>query len=478
MRTTVLLPLVPLLAVVCCRGFAADPSPDDSPRRTATVRLVEGCLPSVAAIRCFQLTAPGVHTVGWGSGSVIHPAGYVLTNDHVLGQAPVGDAMLPGLAPLPFRIVARLPHEDMALIKIDAGRPLKRMPLGRSHDLMLGEPTIAIGNPDGIAHTVSTGIVSGLDRTVATPHSFLPHLVQTDAAVSGGSSGGPLINALGQQIGMVSGKRQGAENINFAIVVDHVRTMFPRMLAVEDRYGFHLGIDVDMLAPSARVAGVAAGSPAALAGVQVNDVVRQVADQEIEHGVDFLIALVDRQPGQPLPLLLDRGGRSVPIEVALTKLPGPATVAADGLLPGLRFAVYVGEWKRLPDVGLLQPLKTGRVDRASLASIEPPAENFAVRFTGYVRIPAAGLYTFSTTSDDGSRLAIADRLVVDNDGLHGTRESSGIARLEAGLHPITIDFFQGSGEQVLDVSIEGPNLAKRPLAADVLFVPGEPNKSR
>lgn len=474
MRTTAILALAAWATSPAC---AADQPAVASPRHTATVQLVERCLPSVAAIRCFQLTAPGVHTVGWGSGSVIHPAGYILTNDHVLGQAPVGDAMLPGLAPLPFRIVARLPQEDMALIKIDAGAPLRRMPLGRSHDLMLGEPTIAIGNPDGIAHTVSTGIVSGLDRTVATEHSFLSHLVQTDAAVSGGSSGGPLINALGQQIGMVSGKRPGAENINFAIVVDHVRAMFPRMMAAEDRYGFHLGVEVDMLGPVARVVAVATGSPAARAGVRVGDVVRRLADQDVEHGVDFQIALVDRRVGQTLRLVMDRDGREVEATVTLSELPGPAAVGPEGFVPGLRFAIAGGVWQTLPDFSRLQPFQTGRCDGVSLAAIAPPADNFAVRFTGYVRIPADGLYTFSTSSDDGSRLSIGDRLVVDNDGLHGVRESSGIARLKAGLYPITVEFFQGSGEQVLDVSIEGPNLAKRPLTPDFLFLPREPEKA-
>ncbi|MBM4022384.1 MAG: hypothetical protein FJ284_09120 [Planctomycetes bacterium] len=341
MRMTAILALAAWATSLAC---AADQPAASSPRHTATGQLVEHCLPSVAAIRCFQLAAPGVHTVRWGSGSVVHPAGYILTNDHVLRQAPVGDAMLPGLAPLPFRIVARLPQEDVALIKIDAGAPLRRMPLGRSHDLMLGEPTIAIGSPDGITHTVSTGIVSGLDHTVAKEHSFLSHLVQTDAAVSGGTSGGPLSNALGQQIGMVSDKRPPAENSNFAIVVDHIRAMFPRMMAAEDRFA-------------------------------------------------------------------------------------------------------------------------------------PPADNFAVRFTGYVRMPADGLYTSSTSSDDGSRLSIGDRRVVDNDDLHGVRESSGIARLKAGLYLITVEFFQGGGEQGLDVSIEGPNLAKRPLMPDFLFLPRAPAKA-
>lgn len=467
--------LVVLALIMTARGTAAAAGADPlAARHTDTVRLVERCLPSVVALRCLRQDGPNaVLTVG--SGSVIHEAGYILTNDHVVGEVAAGDAILPGHAPLPFRLVARLPHEDMAVIKIDPPGPLPRLPLGRSADLMLGEPTLVIGNPDGIAHTVSTGIVSGLNRAVSTEHGHLPQLVQTNAAVSGGSSGGPLINAVGQLIGMISGKRPGGENLNFAIAIDHVRGSFPRLLAAEERCGFSLGMEVDMFGPSARVTGVATDSPAARAGVRRGDTVQRIDRRAVADGIDFHIALLDRRPGQTLSFDLDRAGTPLAADVTLAAFPDPDPVDIVGVLPGLRYAVFPGGWERLPDFASLRPAAVGTVDRVTLAPFESLPANFAVRFTGFIRVPADGLYTLFMASDDGSRLVVGDRPVVDNDGLHDDRESSGLVRLRAGLHPLRVEFFQGEGEKTLRVSIAGPNLGKRDLPPDMLFFRGEPS---
>ena len=105
--------------------------------------------------------------------------------------------------------------------------------------------------------TVSEGIVSGLKQATSTEQAFLPVMIRTSAAISGGSSGGPLINALGQQIGVVTSRKADAENIGFAIAIDRVRQMLPVMLAAEERNGFQLGLAIDMLASAAKVVWVA-----------------------------------------------------------------------------------------------------------------------------------------------------------------------------------------------------------------------------
>ena len=157
------------------------------------------------------------------------------------------------MPPLPFKVIAGMSSEDMALIKVDAGKELQILPIGRSDDLMLGEPVLVIGNPVGLNHSVSTGIISGLNRSAATGGAFLPWLVQTSAAVSGGNSGGPLINALGKQIGIITSKRLDSENINFAIAADRIREVFSRLIAAELRYGFRLGVEIDMYEINAKV---------------------------------------------------------------------------------------------------------------------------------------------------------------------------------------------------------------------------------
>ncbi|MDP6207498.1 MAG: trypsin-like peptidase domain-containing protein, partial [Roseibacillus sp.] len=290
-------------------------------RYTPAVRLVEQSLPSVASIQTVQgQEAPGVFTMGIGSASVIHGDGYLLTNEHVLKRMHQGQALLPGRPQLPFRIIARMSSEDLALIKVEAGEPLRPIPIGRSDDLMLGEPVLIIGNPGGLTHSVSTGVVSGLRRSTAVGGIFLPRMVQTSAAVSGGNSGGPLINALGEQIGVVTSKKLDGENINFAITADRVREMFPALLSAELRSGFALGVEVDMYAPLGRVTEVRKDSPAARAGIGSGDVIVQLDGKDIGHGFDFHLALVDRKPGESLKIQFEREGEKVVAEVELGEL--------------------------------------------------------------------------------------------------------------------------------------------------------------
>ena len=172
-----------------------------SERITKTVQIIKKSLPSVASIQTFKESGtPGVYNVQAGSASVIHESGYLSTNDHVISGIIQGNAILYGKAPLPFKTIARMSSEDLAIIKIETENPLEPIPIGRSNDLMLGEPILTIGNPGGLNHSVSTGIISGINRSTSTGAAFLPWMIQTSAAVSGGNSGGPLINALGEQI--------------------------------------------------------------------------------------------------------------------------------------------------------------------------------------------------------------------------------------------------------------------------------------
>ena len=141
--------------------------------------------------------------------------------------------------------------------------------------------------------------------------------------------------------------------------------------------------------------------------------------------------------------------------------PLPA-IEVDGLTAGLHYDYYEGEWQALPDFDKLEPLKSGAVDNFTF---EPrnQAERFGFRYRGYVIAPRAGVYTFYVNSDDGSRLYFGDRLVVDNDGLHGATEKSGRIALAAGAHPITVEFFERTGGDELSVSYAGPGIKKSPI---------------
>jgi glucose/arabinose dehydrogenase/chitodextrinase len=140
---------------------------------------------------------------------------------------------------------------------------------------------------------------------------------------------------------------------------------------------------------------------------------------------------------------------------------------------GLTYSYYEGGFSQLPQFSTLKTVRSGRVATFSLSPASRQ-DQFAMRYTGAVRVPTDGLYTFYTSSDDGSRLYIGERLVVDNDGLHAAEERSGSLYLRAGLHPIEVVFFENGGGQVLDVSYAGPGLSKRTIPASALVSEGSP----
>jgi len=135
--------------------------------------------------------------------------------------------------------------------------------------------------------------------------------------------------------------------------------------------------------------------------------------------------------------------------------------------PGLAYAYYEGEFDILLDFGVLEPVAEGRA-KGFDRDVRQRTEHYALRFNGYIEVPRDGIYTFYLKSDDGARLYIGDRVVVDNDGVHGALEKSGVLALRAGLHPVTVTYFELTGGEALEVMYEGPGVAKRWISADML----------
>jgi alpha-L-fucosidase len=148
-------------------------------------------------------------------------------------------------------------------------------------------------------------------------------------------------------------------------------------------------------------------------------------------------------------------------------LPQPA-VNVNKLRPGLQYAYYEGDWDRLPDFKNFQPVKTGALPNFSL-SPRKEGERYGFEYAGFIRVPETGVYAFFTESDDGSRLYIGDSLVVDNDGLHGMLEKTGVIALAAGLHPIRVNFFEKTGGDGLIVSFRSANIKKQQIPDAMLF---------
>jgi len=453
---------------------------DDDARRTDLVKLIERCSPSVVDINTASPIPnyPGSYTISWGTGSILHESGFVVTNHHVAQHRGQQRIILNMGESYEYRVIASSPSEDLAIIKADPPEPLVPIKLGRSNDLMLGEPVLVIGNPGGLTHTVSTGIVS---RLGAAGEGYLPGGIQINAAVNAGNSGGPVMNAHGEQIGVVVAKSLDTEGLGFAIQIDRLRAVLPNMLSAEMRYGFHLGLTVDPLGPTELasaegqaggvVTAVEADSPADAVGIEVGDIITQFGDMEIRDGMHFYLALVELQGGQEIPVLLLRNGEPMELAVTLEEIPPRQSEEVKGLSQGVRLDAFLGQWDALPDFEQLEPTSSGLVPQFALHVAGDRTVDFALLFTGYIEVPADGLYTFYTNSDDGSRLYIGDDLIVDNDGLHPPVESNGLIRLAAGKHPITVMFFQQAGGVALEVSYEGPGFDKQVIPPEVLFSP-------
>jgi serine protease Do len=167
-----------------------------------------------------------------GSGFIIHRDGYVVTNNHVIDRARQITVELDDGRKLPADLISTDPEADLALLKITDKNSFSTIALGDSSDLMIGEPAIAIGNPLGYSHSVSTGIVSALHRDLKDVEGkeSLDNLIQTDAAINPGNSGGPLLNAYGQVIGINTAIRSDAQNIGFAIPVNRLRDLIPELM--------------------------------------------------------------------------------------------------------------------------------------------------------------------------------------------------------------------------------------------------------
>jgi S1-C subfamily serine protease len=228
-----------------------------------------------------------------GSGFVIDASGDILTNNHVIdGATP--DSITVQFADkktVKAKVVGKDPSTDLALLKVDPeGLSLKALPLGSSKDVHVGDPTIAIGNPFGLDRTLTTGVVSALQRQIQAPNGFaIRDVIQTDAAINPGNSGGPLIDSAGRVIGINSqietggGGAQGNVGIGFAVPIDTAKSILENLKKGETVQRAYLGItsltvdgQLDALNlpvdHGALVQTVEANSPAELAGLKAGDV--------------------------------------------------------------------------------------------------------------------------------------------------------------------------------------------------------------
>ncbi len=455
--------ILPLLAALLLGPLAtlnaAEPELSaDSPRRTPTVELAAAAEPAVVAIYAEKNGA-----VNSGSGTVISPQGFILTNDHVV-RNHAGQVLFYDGSVRPFRVVGRSPEKDLAIILVSVKEPLNVLPLGRSHDVRIGEPVLVAGNPGGRGIVFSSGIVSSprmmIDAPIALwmqqfPDDTRDRFIQFDAASNPGNSGGPLINAEGQQIGVVSASNKAEQNINFAIPIDRMREWSARMLAPEVKGNFFFGIECDALANRALVTKVAADSPAARADIKPGDTLLRAGDMKLRHGLDWSLALVGHKAGAELSVERDRQGVKSSLTLTADTYPAFQAVDAGDTKPGLTFAVYpLDKPNRLPDFNALQAARQGVTTTLNPRTIEPKLPSFGLVLEGFIKLENDDWFRLIVESDDGSRVLLHDRAIIDNDGRHPPQQAGMVLRAAQGWHPLRIEFFELSGGSVLKLLIE------------------------
>jgi S1-C subfamily serine protease len=302
-------------------------------RPAGSVAAVAGrVLPAVVSLE-FRVGDQG----GFGSGVVIDGHGYVLTNNHVVAPAAsITQATLEAVfsdgTRLPARIVGRDPKTDLAVVKVDVANPTVAQ-LGRSSALKQGDPVIAIGSPLGLAGTVTSGIVSALDRPVRLEGdggqgNAVIDAIQTDAAINPGNSGGALVDAAGAVVGINTAIRTlgtsesgGSIGLGFAIPIDTARVIAQELIRTGHYQHAELGINAasvtDGKSDGARVQNVQQGSAAAEAGILENDVITKVGDRVIGSADALTVAVRERAIGERVPISLVRDGRPLVVTVTL-----------------------------------------------------------------------------------------------------------------------------------------------------------------
>ncbi|MBW3536678.1 MAG: trypsin-like peptidase domain-containing protein [Actinobacteria bacterium] len=317
-------------------GFSVVPQLAEPSGDLTIQQVLERIEPAVVSI---AIPGAGGQDAGAGTGFVVSSDGEVLTNAHVVTRAGTVEVTLPGeTEPRLADLVASDPRADLALLEIRDASGLATAELGRSSQLRVGQPVIAIGNALALTGgpSVTSGIVSALERTVEGDGQVLENMIQTDAAINPGNSGGPLVDANGRVVGVNTAVIRGlAEGIGFAIPSDIVRSVLDRLRTGQGTItaNGYLGVNVVTVTEEIRqrfdltpragaiVSEVDPTAPAAEAGVQTGDVIVEIGEDEIRSADDVLLAVRAIEPGTEVEMRWFRGSREMSATVTVASRP-------------------------------------------------------------------------------------------------------------------------------------------------------------
>ena len=322
-------------------------------RRTAITSAVARVSPSVVTVQTEVVEAVPADfyeqffggrsgrrsAAGLGSGFIVREDGVIVTNAHVVAGATKISVALRDGTTYPAKLLGADETNDLAVIKIEV-KGLPVAPLGTSSNLLIGEWAIAIGSPYGflLANTepsVTAGVVSGTGRNLAAESGgagVYVDMIQTDASINPGNSGGPLVNAMGEVIGVNSSiysPSGGSVGLGFAIPINRARRVTEDLLAHGVIRRPWVGIKLGVTQPGtpgspskgAVITSVVPGSPAARAGIQANDILVQSRDRLVHNAYDWEAERLELRVGDDVPLVVKRGGRDMKVSVKVADLP-------------------------------------------------------------------------------------------------------------------------------------------------------------
>ena len=357
---------------------------DYSDRKTPLVRAVAQCRASVVNLRgrkTIQLEESNSNEMkqvnGMGTGVIIDPRGYILTNYHVVQGVKQVQVTTNNNEKLIGRLIAHDPESDLALLKINASGPLPTIPIGTSSDLMLAETVAAVGNAYGYEHTVTVGIISQLGRTVqVNDDQVYRNLIQTDAPINPGNSGGPLLNLDGKMIGINVAVRIGAQGIAFAIPTNDAMEIASRLMAqhAEEQNSLRHGISVTTVfennQPALIVNDVEPMSPADQAGLEKGDRIIRINGTPASRSLDLHTAVLTMSGADKLQLAINHRGRTEQVSFKLAPSGGSRVNDAAWQMLGLNLKPASSEEMDGRHPNYQKGLKVTRVRKNSPAELE------------------------------------------------------------------------------------------------------------
>ena len=323
-----------MLPALLALTLAAAPS---GARRTPVVVAVERTRPAVVNINAQEVVRAPAADDAWslffgggrmrdqvrtslGSGFVFDERGYVLTNYHVVARGSRIQVSFEDGSDYTAKVVGTDPGGDLAVLKIQKEGTFTAAPLGTSSDLMLGEPTIAIGNPFGLNQSVSVGVVSALHRPVHAEGRSYYDFIQTDASINPGNSGGPLLNADGSVIGVCSAVLANGQGIGFAIPIDRALRVARELAKSGELADTWWGFDAESQDKQTRVTRVESGSPADKGGLRSGDLIARVEGTPVHDADELRFLLRDIPVGTKVTLGVVRSGEKLDVAMVPSAL--------------------------------------------------------------------------------------------------------------------------------------------------------------